>query len=81
MRRRGRRPLETPAAVRFGQINVQLAKIRGGIPDDPRLKPPAAEFTLPLLLPLPDHSLLLLKSGEAAGPRPSSRCRPRCCGC
>ncbi len=58
-------PAETPAAVRFGQINVQLAKIRGGIPDDPRLKPPATEFTLPLLLPLPDHSLLLLKAGEA----------------
>ena len=57
-------PSEMPAAVRFGQINVQLAKIRGGIPDDPRLKPPATEFPLPLLLPLPDHSLLALKSGE-----------------
>ena len=55
-----------PAAVRFGQINVQLAKIRGGIPDDPRLKPPATEFTLPLLLPLPYHSLLLLKTGPAS---------------
>ena len=58
-------PVEMPAAVRFGQITVQLAKIRGGIPDDPRLKPPAAEFILPLLLPLPEHSLLLLKAGEA----------------
>ena len=58
-------PDATPVAVRFGQINVQLSKIRGGIPDDPRLKPPAAEFVLPVLLPLPDHSLLLLKSGEA----------------
>ena len=57
-------PAETPAAVRFGQINVQMAKIRGGIPDDPRLKPPATEFILPLLLPLPDHSLLVLKAGE-----------------
>jgi S-DNA-T family DNA segregation ATPase FtsK/SpoIIIE len=57
-------PEKTPVAVRFGQINVQLGKIRGGIPDDPRLKPPAAEFPLPLLLPLPDHSLLLYKSGE-----------------
>jgi energy-coupling factor transporter ATP-binding protein EcfA2 len=58
-------PEKTPVAVRFGQIEVQLSKIRGGIPDDPRLKPPAAEYLLPLLLPLPDHSLLLLKSGEA----------------
>jgi DNA segregation ATPase FtsK/SpoIIIE, S-DNA-T family len=58
-------PAAVPAAVRFGQITVQLAKIRGGIPDDPRLKPPAAEFMLPLLLPLPDHSLLLLKAGES----------------
>ena len=62
-------PSETPAAVRFGQINVQLAKIRGGIPDDPRLKPPATEFTLPLLLPLPDHSLFLLKAGETGRPK------------
>ena len=57
-------PSEMPAAVRFGQITVQLAKIRGGIPDDPRLRPPAAEYNLPLLLPLPAHSLLLLKAGD-----------------
>ena len=62
-------PVEMPAAVRFGQIEVQLAKIRGGIPDDPRLRPPASEFTLPLLLPLPGHSLLLLKAGEAGRPK------------
>ncbi|MGO9108796.1 MAG: hypothetical protein ACLP9L_06145, partial [Thermoguttaceae bacterium] len=62
-------PTETPAAVRFGQIDVPLAKIRGGIPDDPRLKPPASEFTLPLLLPLPDRSLLLLKAGETGRPK------------
>jgi ABC-type multidrug transport system fused ATPase/permease subunit len=61
-------PSEIPAAVRFGQINVQLAKIRGGIPDDPRLKPPATEFILPLLLPLPSRSLLLLKAGETGRP-------------
>jgi ABC-type multidrug transport system fused ATPase/permease subunit len=62
-------PAAAPAAVRFGQITVQLAKIRGGIPDDPRLKPPATEFTLPLLLPLPARSLLLLKAGEAGRAR------------
>ena len=58
-------PEQTPVAVRFGEIDVQLGKIRGGLPDDPRLKPPADEFHLPLLLPLPDHSLMLLKAGEA----------------
>jgi hypothetical protein len=58
-------PDATPVAIRFGQINVQLSKIRGGVPDDPRLKPPANEFPLPVLLPLPDNSLLVLKSGEA----------------
>src|SRR5208337_751655 len=62
-------PRETPAAIRFGQINVQLARIRGGIPDDPRLKPPATEFTLPLLLPPPDHSLFMLKAGETGRPK------------
>src|SRR5208282_1726376 len=59
-------PAEIPAAVRFRQIVVQLARIRGRIPDDPRLQPPATEFTLPLLLPLPDHSLLLLKASESS---------------
>ncbi len=58
-------PEITPVAIRVGQINVELSKIRGGIPDDPRLKPPATDFPLPLLLPLPDHSLLIFKSGEA----------------
>ncbi|MEI8373656.1 MAG: FtsK/SpoIIIE domain-containing protein [Planctomycetota bacterium] len=62
-------PSEMPAAIRFGQINVQLSKIHGGIPEDPRLKLPATEFILPLLLPLPDHSLLLLKAGEAGRPK------------
>jgi len=58
-------PDKTPAAVRFGQITVQMSKVRGGIPDDPRLKPPVGEFVLPLLLPMPDRPLLLLKAGEA----------------
>ena len=62
-------PERTPLAVRFGHINVQMSKIRGGIPDDPRLKPPATEFLLPVLLPLPAHSLLLLKAGEAGRPK------------
>jgi DNA segregation ATPase FtsK/SpoIIIE, S-DNA-T family len=58
-------PDKTPLAIRFGKVTVQMSKIRGGIPADPRLRPPAAEVVLPLLLPLPDRSLLLLKSGEA----------------
>ncbi len=58
-------PDKTPPAVRFGQITVQMGKVRGGIPDDPRLKPPVDEFVLPLLLPMPDRPLLLLKAGEA----------------
>ena len=34
-------PAEIPAAVRFGQGEVQLAQIEGGLPEDPRLLPAA----------------------------------------
>ena len=61
-------PTEIPPAVRFGQGEVQLSQIPGGLPKDPRLLPAQTDFTLPLVLPFPKHSLLLLKAaGEGRG--------------
>ena len=75
-------PAETPAAVRFGQVDVRLAKIRGGIPDDPRLKPPATRVHLAAALAAARSFAAGAEGGrDAAGPRRSSRCRLRCCGC
>ena len=55
-------PAEIPPAIRFGQGDVRLERIEGGMPEDERLRPPRSEFTLPLLLPFPQRSLLLLKA-------------------
>ncbi len=58
---------ETPVAVRFGQAEIKLAKPRGGVPKDERLRPAQADFALPLLLPLPLHSTFLFKRPTTAG--------------
>ena len=41
---------------------MQLARLEGGLPKDERLQPAQSDFTLPMLLPFPRHSLLLLKA-------------------
>jgi len=56
---------EIPTAVPLGQGDVEMAKIKGGVPSDPRLEPPQTDFRLPLLLPFPQLSLLLLKATGA----------------
>jgi len=58
-------PLEIPRAIRLGLGQIKLAQMEGGVPADQRLRPAQAEFPLPLLLPFPQHSLLLWK---ASGP-------------
>ncbi|MEN6459688.1 MAG: FtsK/SpoIIIE domain-containing protein [Thermoguttaceae bacterium] len=58
-------PTDTPTAIPFGYGQVRLESIRGGSPDDERLRPAKTAFSLPIALPFPRHSLLLL---DAAGP-------------
>jgi len=53
---------EIPPAICFGQFGLDLRQIKGGVPRDPRLQPPATEFCIPALLPFPHRSLLLLKA-------------------
>jgi hypothetical protein len=58
-------PTAIPPVVCFGRSQVKLAEIHGGVPDDERLRPAQTDFALPVVLPFPKHSLLLLK---ASGP-------------
>jgi hypothetical protein len=55
-------PTKTPPVFRMGHYAIHLGRIEGGVPEDPRLRPPQTEFALPALLPFPERSLLLLKS-------------------
>jgi hypothetical protein len=53
--------------IRLGQTPVDLARIPGGLPNDPRLRPSLTSFRVPVLLPFPGRSLLLVKAGPASG--------------
>ncbi len=51
-----------PPAIPFARLELKLSDLEGGVPDDRRLLPPRTEFSLPVLFPFRDHSLLLLKA-------------------
>ncbi len=55
-------PTAIPPIVRFGGSPIRLAEIKGGVPEDQQLRPARLDFTLPVLVPYPRRSLLLLKS-------------------
>jgi len=61
--RRWTRPEAIPPVIPLGASQIKLADIAGGVPDDTRLRPPRVEVELPILLPYPRRSLLLLKAG------------------
>ncbi len=63
--RRWSPPSEIPPAIPLAHTKVRLADLEGGIPEDERLRPERTEFTMPLALPFPGKSLLLLKTGGA----------------
>ena len=48
--------------IHLGDYRVALDRIPGGIPQDERLSTRQTEFDLPVLLPFPQRSLLLLKA-------------------
>jgi ABC-type multidrug transport system fused ATPase/permease subunit len=59
-------PSAVPPGIRFGQFDINLAQIRGGIPDDAALRPAETRFTLPAILPFPQRGSLMLKgAGDA----------------
>ena len=62
-------PAAIPPAIPFGQLELSLADMEGGLPRDPQLAPPSTRFFVPTLFPFRDHSLLLWKArgeGRAA---------------
>ena len=61
-------PPAIPPIVRFASTPIRLGDIKGGVPEDERLRPAQLDFSLPVLLPYPRRSLLLLKtSGTGRG--------------
>lgn len=63
--RRWTLPNETPPTIPLAHTKVKLADIEGGVSDDERLRPERTEFTMPLALPFPKKTLLLLKTDGA----------------
>jgi ABC-type multidrug transport system fused ATPase/permease subunit len=64
-------PIEVPPAVRFGSVNVELARIPHGPPRDAALRAASPDrFELPALLTFPDRASLLVRAkgaGREAG--------------
>ena len=57
--------VEMPSSIAIANSTIDLAQIARGVPNDPRLRPQDSALTLPLLLPFPRRSLLLLKASGA----------------
>ncbi|MCX6864913.1 MAG: FtsK/SpoIIIE domain-containing protein [Verrucomicrobia bacterium] len=62
-------PAVAPPAVRIGRIEVDVAKLSGGLPGDARFALPAnGHLSAPFALGFPDHGSILLESdGSDAG--------------
>jgi S-DNA-T family DNA segregation ATPase FtsK/SpoIIIE len=58
-------PMESPTAVRFGQLTIDIASLPGGLSSNPRMKPdqPTA-VALPSFLDLAGKASLLVQSGR-----------------
>ena len=60
-------PTAVPPDLRFGEFEVDLARIPYGVPHDERLRPFAPPpFTLPALTPFPTHGSVLIKASDAS---------------
>ena len=67
--------IRVPAGVRFGDFDIDLTKLPGGVPtgEDDRTTSPTlpVRMKVPAFLPFPDRCSLLLKAGTRAGRGPS----------
>ncbi len=54
-------PKHYPPAMKFGNLSVDLARIKDGIPHDPSLKPAITRATLPAVVPFPESPSLLFR--------------------
>jgi len=55
-----------PPVVPLGEMRINLGALEDGVPEDNRLRPARIEYPLPMTLPYPRQSLLLLKAPGAA---------------
>jgi DNA segregation ATPase FtsK/SpoIIIE, S-DNA-T family len=61
-------PEEMPAAIRVGRIEVDPARLAGGLPRDRRLSlPDPGKLDVPLALSFPDQGSLLIESDGSGG--------------
>ena len=60
-------PLATtvPEGIRIGRATIDLARLPGGVPTDPRLVGEAPRGEVPLFAPFPERGALLLKAADA----------------
>jgi S-DNA-T family DNA segregation ATPase FtsK/SpoIIIE len=58
------RPTETPTAIGFGSVRLELANIKNGVPQDERLRPANTSTVLPALMTLKDHPVMVLTAEE-----------------
>jgi hypothetical protein len=58
------KPDESASAIRFGEISLDLAQVKHGIPHDPRLRPDETAMQLPALMTLDEHPVLLVTADE-----------------
>src|SRR5262249_39197187 len=57
------RPTETPTAIQFGQVSLDLANVKHGVPQDERLRP-ARSVAMPALMTLKEHPLMVISAEE-----------------
>ena len=62
-------PVAIPPAIPFAHSQVKLAEVAEGIPEDEQLQPAQTEFAMPIVLPFPHWSLLLVKATGPGRPR------------
>jgi energy-coupling factor transporter ATP-binding protein EcfA2 len=58
------RPTETPSAIRFGQVTLDLTNVKHGLPKDERLRPTRPATQLPALMTLKEHPVMVITAEE-----------------
>ncbi len=58
------RPADSPTAIRFGSVGLNLSHIKNGLSPDERLRPSVTEALLPALLTLKEHPVMVLTTEE-----------------
>ncbi len=55
---------EPSPAIRFGEMVLDLAQVKNGVPQDQRLRPEQTSIELPALMTLEEHPVLLITAEE-----------------